>query len=781
MHFFMCIGGVLIAGLSNYFPFTMAGILFVCVLSILSQRKFLLLLLLSLSFLAAFLRQEPSMEPFSCPNATAEVISTSLPEEDIYGYRQIGTMDALDGCAHDITGRTMTLFTKDPIPPYSRILFSGTVKGVWLPRNPYNLVRTFAISGSVHDIHEHTAAPGLMRHINGLRLVLREAYRREFPEGPAGLISAIVIGDRSGLSDEMIHSFSITGLSHLLAISGTHFGVLSFLIFTLIRMLILRLPYSLLYRLSMYIKPSTAAALVSSPFMLFYLALSGMGIPAVRSFFMIHVVLLGLLLEKKASWKSSLLFAATVILLFSPTAVADTSFLLSFSAVAAIGTALEWRASRKKDDIPLPGDIKTVTDRAKERLTDMIFLTGSAIIGTLPLTTYFFHAIPLTAFPVNMIVTPFVCFILIPLLLFSSLFFLLTGFFPFASLIESMSVPILGGVKMISTIRFLNIPVAAFPVVLLLIALTGLALLFTGRARRAGPVLLCAFFILSLVYPHLVKRSHYEITFLDTGQAESAVMTMPDGKVFAVDTGRNGRYTSRYLDYLGVRTLDALFLSHGGLDHAGGVGYLLISKEIGTLFDNGAIIYDFNGAHPVRYRTLSRGNTIEGTGYTIETLHPYNRFLSFFSGSRADNNGSLVLRVAVDGYRFLFTGDIEAEAEQDMYVLGKYLESDVIKVAHHGSRTSTSAAFLSLSSPSIGIISSGKFNMYGHPHEETMSRLANIRTLNTAESGAVKISIEDGNSRPSFLKVKTVDEAMLRNVRTIGDELSNYGKLFMTW
>jgi competence protein ComEC len=339
----------------------------------------------------------------------------------------------------------------------------------------------------------------------------------------------------------------------------------------------------------------------------------------------------------------------------------------------------------------------------------------------------------------------------------------------------------LGLIERTGDLGFVSVTVPAFPLLPVITFYVGLLLIMFQSKKVYGAVLVPLSLVVMFGYAFLPDDTAFEATFLDVGQAESAVIKLPDKKVMVVDTGKDGKQTAAYLDYIGVDEVDALILSHAGYDHAGGIHYLTDSKEVGTVYDNGRIRYPEylrSRAHRVK---VKRGDVMRGKEYTIEILHPYDEFhTAFGSAAAAENNESLVLRITVDGKRLLFTGDIEHEAEDDMVHLGDYLKSDILKVAHHGSKTSTSEQFVSLVRPSVAVISSGMFNPYGHPHRKTLRSLGSVMTLNTAQDGAVKIRLEGRDRRKDFT-VKTFREYTLKPADTFTDEVANFQKLFRTW
>jgi len=199
-----------------------------------------------------------------------------------------------------------------------------------------------------------------------------------------------------------------------------------------------------------------------------------------------------------------------------------------------------------------------------------------------------------------------------------------------------------------------------------------------------------------------------------------------------------------------------------------------VVKEV---WDNGLLIYPDDFLRKVTHRCLERGDTTTAYGLTIQILHPYKGFFTFADNEAAtENNDSLVLKITGRNKSFLFAADVAEEAEEDLVHLGKWLKSDVLKVSHHGSRTSSSEDFLRIAAPEIGVISVGRDNPYGHPHRETLDRLQGIKVYRTDRDGAVKVT-----EIPGGLAVKTYRDFALERTRSAGGEMRNLGKLFIQW
>jgi competence protein ComEC len=259
------------------------------------------------------------------------------------------------------------------------------------------------------------------------------------------------------------------------------------------------------------------------------------------------------------------------------------------------------------------------------------------------------------------------------------------------------------------------------------------------------------------------RRPVLRVTFLDVGQGDSIVIESPTGKVIVVDGGGNpgtderlGRDPGNYVvvPYLrsrGISTVDLIVPTHPDEDHVQGLNAVVARLNVRAALDGG-----YPAASPAYQRlmtTLSRRhipihlarrpNRIDiGGGAFLEVLAPGETPIR--GSHSATNNNSIVLRVVYDKARFLLTGDAEAEEEEEIMATAPDIGSDVLKAGHHGSRWSTSDAFLFRVHPTLAIISCGKNNLYNHPHREMLQRLArnNVRILRTDQNGGVIIETD---------------------------------------
>jgi len=308
-----------------------------------------------------------------------------------------------------------------------------------------------------------------------------------------------------------------------------------------------------------------------------------------------------------------------------------------------------------------------------------------------------------------------------------------------------------------------------------------LFLILRSRNRwRFLPILLII--CIYIVRPYL-SHDKFKVTFLDVGQGDAALVELPDQKVMLIDAGPEKSESGRrviapYLWANGIRRIDYLVSTHPHPDHFGGFPYLMDNFKIGEIWLNGEVspeseiffkkVQDSN----IHYQVKRRGDILETNNYKIYVLHPNDDF--FADSERGDfsnyNSGSLVVKVEAGRSSLLFTGDIEAEAEESLIPLGKWLRSDIIKVPHHGGRTSSSEGFIKAVSPQAAVISLGKYNSYHHPHPATIERYkaAGVRIYRTDIDGAVIVNLKDNG-----FSIQTYDDFTLRKVENWRDEIRN--------
>lgn len=795
----------------RFFPFFPVSVTTLCLGIVsflfvrgLKQKAWLAICVTAFGIFYCFMRQENFPEiKLSDKEVSVEGRINNVPELLNGNLRFTVDQVSIDG--KEIAGKVrLTLSAEQTVNRDFNAVSGKIINAVAKLRKPgvlhnpglysYDIKRDGIVAiGYIREIQVTGGSGSLWSWIQNKRNLLGILFDNSLSAENAVLNKAIILGLTGGINQEMRDAFSATGLAHILSISGTHFGLLAFMIFKLIKMLVKYLPESLFKRMTLHITPSQIAVLLTLPVLVFYALLSGMSTPAVRSLIMIFIYMLAIFLGRRDQWLNSLSIAAVIILLYNPAALFDLSFQLSFIAVLSIGYVAE-RGKREREREG--GVVSRGQDKEKEHLVKRmfnktktaIFMTLAAVLGTAPVVALAFKQFPLISPITNLIITPFICFVILPLGFFASFSALIFHMpsIPFNGLIDMLTHFALQLINIFAQIPYSNLHVHNPSFVIIVLYYLSLIFLIKGKSRlRFLPVILVICFY--LIIPYSTNKS-FRITFLDVGQGDSSVIEFPDGKVMLIDGGTYEPDTGRgvaapYLWGNGIRSVDYLVASHLHPDHYGGLIYIMDNFKVGEIWLNSMIPTEAENffkkmyERKIPHRVLKRGDVLEAERYKVYVLHPYSEFTA--DSPRGDfsdqNSGSLVLKIEFSNASILFTGDIEREAEESLLPLETWLKSDVIKVPHHGGRTSSSPDFLKAVNPQTAIISSGKNNIYKHPHDETLERYidAGVRIYRTDADGAVMVIPQNES-----YAVGTYWDTEFKRVLTWQDEVKNLRLLF---
>ncbi len=580
--------------------------------------------------------------------------------------------------------------------------------------------------------------------------------RQHLPSSQASLLLALTVGERASLPREMVEAFRRSGTYHILSISGLHVGFLVGALFLFLRAL--RVPPRL--------RASVSLVAVAG-----YAVVAGGSSPVVRAALMVAVYLVALLLEREADTLNSLAVAAFLLCLWNPLFLFDVSFQLTFAATLALLLVVD-----RVPSPPAPWPLRWVGGA--------LLISGATFLATFPLLAYWFNQVSLIGPVANLVLVPLSGLTTVAGM--GAVVLLL----PFPALGSLLSPPV--GILLTAMERaaavFASLSWAAVRVftptggMLILFASATLSLLLLGRvvwARRAlcascaGLVLL----ILLRLFP-LAEERGMQITVLDVGQGDALLLEIPRERFFSrrrailVDGGGlfddrfdiGVRVVAPYLSYRWIGTLDLIVLSHPHPDHVNGLRAILREFPVREVWDPG-LPSAAPGYHDVLALLEKRGipRRVVSVGYSTEqfrplqitVLHPSRPFLGGSPRGRFsdENSNSLVLRVRYREVAFLLTGDIEREAEERILGRAEDVHATVIKVPHHGGRTSSTSAFLDRVRPRYAIVSAGFGNRFRHPHPETLERYREIGALlfRTDRDGAVRV-LTDGET----VQVRTV-------------------------
>ena len=580
----------------------------------------------------------------------------------------------------------------------------------------------------------------------------------------AQLVKGILLGKRSDVPSETLDTFRNSGTFHVLAVSGLHVGLIAGFCY---------------FGFSRFRFPQKVVCLLTIIAVLIYASLIGFRPSVFRAALMAILYLSATLIDRDTDIFNLLAFAALVLLLLNPYQLWDVGFQLSFVAVAAIVYFVPkmekplqhlWRDPEEAPE----GGLAMLTKFRRTTVKWFILsylVTFAAQIGTAPLIAYHFFR----TYPLGMIVGPFavglvslivalgmglVCIGLMwfPLAqLFSvlnhviiSIFLLLIGMFGQTWGVVKLTPPTFGGFVLYIAVclgithwRWVR---SQFRIASL-IGLSVVAIWVWDAAFQERGRLL-------------------EVVTLDVGQGDAAVVRFPDNQTMLIDGGIRRTYYDQkkqemidydvgeriiepYLDYHGIRKLDAVVLTHPDLDHGGGLGYILENFEVSRVLGIPDMPRDAQTdqrlqaiaeARDIPYAFPYAGEIALTQTATLNLLHP----IDAASTNLLDedkNDDSLVIKLSYGEVDVLFTGDIGKDAEARLIASGQDLRSEILKVPHHGSRTSSSAPFLDAVQPRCAIFSLGKGNRYHLPHAEVVARYQERDCIlwRTDESAAITL------------------------------------------
>lgn len=612
-----------------------------------------------------------------------------------------------------------------------------------------------------------------------------DAWRRRFAVAcearggtGAAMVKALVVGDRTSIAPEVAAAVRDAGLAHHLAISGAHMALLLAAMSALVLATFGRSERFLLRFDVMRLVAACGAAAV-----LAYAAASGGGISVARSVLMAMAAMAALWHGVPGDAWRALGASAIVLALAYPGVGEEAGFQLSYLAVAALlahGERTREAAALRRAARPLPMGREEAAPRPAERcLRAILEVFRIAVICwavTTPIVAHHFARVALYAPLANLMAAPFVAAAV--LLGIAALFLLPVA--PAAAEALLVVAALAGEAVAAVAAGVSALPAAAFAVPvpgalvnwylspIFIWYLSPIVLSPIVRFVGVGVAVVAVAWGVGDRY----ARDRLDVVFASVGQGDAAIVRFPGGRVAVVDTGPPGfgrMAVGPLLRRLWIGRIDVLVASHVQADHAGAAPELLEDFDVGEVWLPAgpcdaalfAAIERTAAKRGVAVERIVAGARAErradalvaGTGASLDVLAPPSSPAG--DGACDDNDRSIVLAVAFAGRRVLLTGDIEAAAERELLARARMaggaglLRADVLKVAHHGSATSSTAAFLDAVAPAVAVASLGSDNPYGFPSPEVEERLRERggRLLRTDRDGAVRVRIARRGTR----------------------------------
>ena len=622
-----------------------------------------------------------------------------------------------------------------------------------------------------------------------------------------GLFLSLTIGEQGFLEPDVREWFMTTGTVHILSISGSHLGLIALLSFALVRKACLLLPPMMLLRLSRWLTPTRLAALLTVLPVGGYTLLAGAETATIRSSIMIMIGLWTVWLGAPQYLLHALAAAAGLTLLVHPAALYDISFQLSYVSVWVLALAL--RREMETDGLPplQPSRVAWIVYWLRESLR----LTAWVTLATLPLVACYFNQVSWMGLFVNVIMVPFVGLVFLPLSLLAALWAIATHAdgLPGAEFIDLLGRGLIDGTHWVAGLPGAEWFVAAPTVpMMMLFYLLGWVWL-SGRLITDTPVMrgaLVACFAAIVLWwlwsPRPFNRDgHLRVTFLDVGQGDSAVIELPQGGVVLIDGGATyervdmGRsVVAPFLWNRGIRRVDHVIGTHPQLDHVGGLAWILGHVPVAHFWTNGATRPE-EFWHKIERTLLQRGLSatvaeegrlmIEEGSCRLVALNPVPVQAVTPGGKRESlNNLSVVTQLSCGKQQMLFTGDAERETLSRLAQSGSLGRITLLKVPHHGARSSLEQRWLETIRPEVAVVSVARHNPYGHPAGEVLAAYEAVQAQvwRTDRDGAVWVDIDPAQEE---LTVHSAREWTLQPLSLsspiLATERENWHRLWRRW
>lgn len=562
-----------------------------------------------------------------------------------------------------------------------------------------------------------------------MRQRIMDQLDKLFPEDTLGVARALLLGDSSKLSYEVDSAFQVSGIRHVIAVSGLHVSIL----------------FSMIYLFGG--RNRIVGTILGIPILVIFAAIAGFTPSIIRACIMQGLMLLALLFDRDYDAPTALAFSALVMLIINPLTITSVSFQLSVSCMIGI-----FLFSKRIHDYILNEKRKqkakgrSVKARLIRWSVGSVSVTIGAMITTIPLCAYYFESVSLISILTNLLTLWIVSFIFYGIMAACALSVIWLPLGKAVAWVTSWAIRyVIGVAKLLSKIPLAAVYTnSAYILIWLILCYVLLAVFLCCKKKYPGVlgacmgITLCIAVAISWIEPRL---DAFRLTALPVGQGQ-CLLLQSGNRVYMIDCGSEDPATAAdeaaaALLSQGIYRLDGLILTHYDDDHDGGTDYLLSRISADRLYlpvtADDSQMEHYDNLYGDHIRWISSKTELEDKGIAI-TLYPA-------SANTTGNESSMSVLCQVANCDILITGDTTAKDERKLVQNETFPDLEVLVVGHHGSKTATSLELLHATTPEIAIICVGKDNIYGHPAKETLERLAlfGCTVLRTDKQGTVII------------------------------------------
>lgn len=519
-------------------------------------------------------------------------------------------------------------------------------------------------------------------------------------------LNLFILGENTYLDDEMYSTYRDNGIWHLFAISGTHISLI-------------------ILFLSKTFQKLKFKNIIIYTILIYFMFLTDFAASIMRATIFYFIIEILKFLNIKVSNSKILLITAFLVIIFNPFAVYNVgfqySFLISFTLI---------KLSNK------------ITGNYFEKIFKISYIS---FLVSLPITINMNYEINLLSILLNIIYVPFISFVVLPASVISF-------FIPFVNVVLIYLINILQYSNNFFSNFNINIIIPKMNFIFIIIYYLFLYFYFKLN-KKTYLILIILTIIFVKIYPKL--DSNYYVTYLDVGQGDSSILITPYKKeIVMVDTGGNmfsnyhmSNNIILFLKSIGITKLDYLVLTHGDYDHMGEAINLVSNFKVGK------VIFNCGRFNELEHKLIKELDKKKIEYYScIKELNINDNKLYFLNDKDYgnENDNSSVIYTKLNNSKFLFMGDAGVEVEENLIEKYNLQDIDVLKVGHHGSKTSSSKKFIDEITPKYSIISVGKNNRYGHPNDSVLENLENSKIYRIDLDGSIIFKIKNNQ-----LKIET--------------------------
>lgn len=607
----------------------------------------------------------------------------------------------------------------------------------------HNAGKVTADHPNEENIRLDAQAAGIFYRIESWREAVRDKFNATLGDAPyTGVLSALAIGDQSSIAQDQWQVFTRTGVNHLMSISGLHITLLSGMGFALVYWLWRRST-----RLTLWLPARKAAALAALCVALSYALLSGYGVPAQRTVYMVGAVAAALWLNRNFSLGQILSIALLGVQLPDPWAVLSPGFWLSFGAVALILYVSAHRLRQPEhynSAVALPSPSPTPRTWLWRVMQEYLTVQWAMSIGLIPLLLALFGQISLVSPIANAFAIPLISLVVVPLTLLGAV---LPSEVPLwlAHIVMDNTMILLKYLSSLDEAVWIQHTPPAWSIVSGMLGVLWLLAPKGLPSRWLGMLLMLPMFLNT---PDAPPAGTLRLIIFDVGQGlsvaaqtRSHALLYDTGPDFSGEADSGNRILIPSLRALGIASLDGLIVSHDDQDHSGGTASVLQSMPVDWVSSTQPLKVLAGTTSEIRH--CQDGVSWNWDGVAFNLLHPAGNSIP---GTKPhDNEQSCVLRISTGNQHILLAGDIEKRSERRLLnEHAEQLPASLLVVPHHGSLSSSDVDFIAAVLPDYAVFTVGYRNRFGHPREEIRQRYldSGATLLRSDEDGAILVTMD---------------------------------------